>query len=192
MKKVYIIHGWAGSPKEHMLKWLKQTLEKKGFEIYTPVMPDAEKPEINLWVSHLNKIVKSPDENTYFIGHSVGCQTIMRYLETLPNNVKVGGAIFIAGWFDLINLETKEEEEITKPWIDNNIDFIKVKSKTDNIIAVFSDNDPFVPLNISVEKFRRYLGAKIIIEKNKGHFTEGDGVKEIPVVLNEILRIAES
>jgi len=34
--------------------------------------------------------------------------------------------------------------------------------------------------------FRDKLGAKVIVEKNKGHFTEEDNIKELPMVLKEI------
>jgi len=33
------------------------------------------------------------------------------------------------------------------------------------------------------------LKAEIIIQKDKGHFTEEDGIRELPVVLEEILKI---
>ena len=33
------------------------------------------------------------DENTYFVGHSIGCQAIMRYLESVDVK-KIGGVLF--------------------------------------------------------------------------------------------------
>ncbi len=70
------------------------------------------------------------------------------------------------------------------------IKWSKVKSHCDNFICIFSDNDYYVPPS-EAELFRKHLNAEIIIEKEKGHFTEDDGVKEIHAVLNEILRISK-
>ena len=67
------------------------------------------------------------------------------------------------------------------------MDFGKIKKATKNFVAIFSDNDPYVPLT-NIDIFRDGLGAKSIIEKKKGHFTEGDKVLEIPIVLKELLK----
>ena len=95
MKHAYIIHGWGGNPNEPMLVWLKKELGKNGFNVTAPKMPNPEEPEIGPWVNKISEIV-SPDEEIYFIGHSIGCQTILRYLERLDKNVKVKGVILIA------------------------------------------------------------------------------------------------
>jgi len=182
IKRVFIIHGWGGRPDKGWLAWLNKKLSKKGFEVYLPVMPDAENPKIETWVSYLKKLVGKTDENTYFIGHSIGCQTIMRYLENIKT--KVGGIIFVAGWFTLKGLESKEEEEIAQPWLKTAINLNKIKKKAKKIIALFSDDDPYIPLE-NIKIFKEKLNAKIIIEKNKGHYIE-NVTKEIPVVLKEI------
>ena len=36
----------------------------------------------------------------------MGCQTIARYLETLPDEIKVGGAVFVAGFFKSLTFES--------------------------------------------------------------------------------------
>ena len=44
-----------------------------------------------------------------------------------------------------MNLNTDEEKEIAKPWLETPIDFAKVKQHTKKFFAVFSDNDDVVP-----------------------------------------------
>ncbi|MFH1455946.1 MAG: alpha/beta hydrolase [archaeon] len=187
MKRIFLIHGWDGNPKNCWFPWLKQKLEEKGFQVIVPKMPNAEEPKINVWVPFLTELVKEVDEETYFVGHSIGCQTIMRFLETQTN--KIGGIIFVAGFFNLPYLETEEEKIIAKEWIETPIDTEKIKSLTQNIIAIFSDNDEDVPLSDS-KLFRERLNAKIIIEKEKGHFDDSANIKELPVVFNELLKMS--
>src|SRR3989344_4044027 len=144
MKKVYIIHGWYGSPEEPLFKWLASELEKAGFEVVIPAMPNPEEPKIETWVPFLNNLVGTPDSNTFFIGHSIGCQAIIRYLETLPEGTKIGGAVFVAGWYNVRNIDTEEDKRIAGPWVNTARDDEKIKRIINKVIAIFSDNDPFV------------------------------------------------
>jgi len=187
-KRVFIVHGWDGYPEEGWFPWLKSELEKNGFLVQVPTMPEAAAPKIEAWVSCLSKIVGEVDENTFFVGHSIGCQTILRFLETLPADKKVGGAIFVAGWFILGDLETEEEKIIGKPWIETPIDFEKVKQHTRNFFAVFSDNDEVIPQS-NKELFEKNLGAETAIEHGKGHFSGSDGVNKLPIVLEKLLNL---
>jgi len=187
MKKVYIIHGWEGHSKEGWYPWIKKELESKGYTVEVPDMPNSDEPKINAWVSYLNEKVGTPDKETYFIAHSVGCQTVLRYLEKIEEP-KIGGMVLVAPWVNLEPVVFEEEgaEEIAKPWIETPIDWEKAKSSTENITAIFSDNDPYVPMSDS-EIFKEKLGAEIIIEHEKGHLSEEHGIMELPVVLEKIL-----
>jgi predicted alpha/beta hydrolase family esterase len=186
-KRAFIIHGWGGFPGEAWIPWLKQQLEQKGFKVEALDMPDTDSPTISAWVGHLSTAIGQPNENTFLIGHSIGCQTILRYLETLPANTKIGGAVFVAGWFTLMNLEP-EEEPSGKPWLETPIDTEKVKQHVNQMIAIFSDDDDVVPLD-NKEMFEQRLGAKTIVEHGKGHFSGGDNINELPVALDSVLEI---
>ncbi len=70
---------------------------------------------------------------------------LAHYLEGLPIDKKVGGAVFVAGWLTSPNLETEEEKEIAKPWIETPIDFEKVKQHTKKFFAIFSGDDEVIP-----------------------------------------------
>ena len=56
-------------------------------------------------------------------------------------------------------------------------------------IAIHSDNDPYVSLHYG-DLFKEKLGAEVIIEHNKKHFSGDEGITELPIVLNSILKIA--
>lgn len=187
MKKVYIIHGWDFNPEMNWYPWLRKELEKKGFEVIIPEMPNTSEPKINEWVSHLKKNVGKLNPETYFVGHSMGCQTIMRYLEKEDYNGKIEKIVFVAGWFKLGNLEDEEVAEIAKPWTNTPIDFNKVRQKINQLTVILSSNEPYNYLEENAEIFKEKLGAKIILEKNKGHFTEDDGVKSLPILIEEII-----
>ena len=182
MKKVYLIHGWGGnSSSEPWFSWLKNELDKKNINVIAFDMPNTDDPKIEEWVGYLKKNINDIDEKTYFVGHSIGCQTILRYLEKLPKHKKIAKCIFVAPWFDLINQEP-DEIRIAHPWTNTKIDFPRILEHCNEFSAIFSDNDPYVHLN-EVEKFRRSLGAKIIIKKSEEHFNE---TKKLPEILKLI------
>jgi len=185
-KRVFIIHGWDGNPNDCWLPWLKKELEKREFEVAVPEMPKPKAPQIETWVEKIKEIAGKCDEETYFIGHSIGCQTIMRYLEILPESSKTGSLVFVAGFFNLPFLETEKEKSIAKPWLETPVDCDKVKKIAKKIIAIFSDDDPDVPLS-DKELFKKKLGAKIVVLHAKGHFSDDAGIKELPEIL-EYLR----
>lgn len=187
-KRAFIIHRWDGLPDGDWYPWLRDELEQKGFKVTVPAMPDTSEPKIGAWVSHLRKIAGQPDEDTYFIGHSIGCQAIMRYLET--SNAKIGGLIFVAGWFHLKNLENEEVEEIAGPWLTTPINFPRIKERTSKITVFLSSNDPFDYSKENEIGFKELLSARVFMETNLGHFTADDGVSKVPAVLKEILRMA--
>jgi len=188
VKRVFIIHGWGGSPDEPLLRWLKLELEKNGFEVVVPKMPNSEKPEIETWVLKLKEIVEVPDKDTILAGHSIGCQAILRYLETLHPTSRVGGVVFIAPWLTLSNLESDEEWRVADSWINTPIRETDVIKHIPKITAIFSDNDPYVPSE-NVEMFKKKFDAEVIIEHGKGHFTSDDGVEKLESFLNAILKI---
>lgn len=176
-KRVFVVHGWDGSPQNCWFPWLKNELEKKDFSVNILSMPHPEKPTIVDWVDCLSDAVGKPDVNTYFVGHSIGCQTILRYVEKVGK--PIGGIVCVAGFFRLLHLATEEEREIAKPWLETPINFKKIKEQTNKIFAIFSDNDPDVDLG-DKELFEKNLSAKTLVEHDKGHFSDDAGIKELP------------
>lgn len=190
-KRVYIIHGWDGYPEEGIFPWLKKELENRDFVVYNPAMPDSPNPKINTWIPFLKEKVGTPDESTFLFGHSMGAQAILRYLESLEEGVKVGGAVFLAGFTHLTDeaYETDEDVDIAKPWLETPLNWDKIKSHSNKFIGIFSDDDPSVPIS-DAEIFESKLGAKIIIEHEKEHFSGSSGIKELPSALESVLELA--
>lgn len=187
MSRIFIVHRWGGHPTDNWYQWLKMELEKEKIEVHIPQMPDTDTPHIATWVPALASAVGSPDERTFFVGHSVGCSTILRYLESLTEGAIVGGSVFVAPWAkSLTNLEPDEEtQEIAKEWLDTPLDLEKARTHLSKSVAIFSDNDKYVPLD-NQEPFVEKLGSKIIIEHGLGHMSPSDGVEKVESILTEL------
>ena len=173
MKKVFIVHGWSGSPRDNWLPWLKVELGKLGHQVFVPALSDSDNPLIETWVRHLAEVVGVPDKDTYFIGHSIGCQAILRYLDgyTFAPGETVGGALFVAGWFNLENMETDEEHTIAQPWIETPINLEKIKTVLPKSTLIISDNDPYGAFEENRKKFAKFVTKEVVLH-NAEHITE--------------------
>ena len=189
MSKIYIVHCWDGTKDDGWYPWLDKCLSSRGNTVYRFNMPNTSNPKIEEWVSFLDKQVESLDSETYFVGHSIGCQTIMRYLET-KDVTKIGGILFVAPWLDLLDYAISDLESYTiaKPWLTEKIDFEKIKKFTSNIICIFSDDDYFVSLD-QKSKFEKLLSAKTVVVSGKGHISEEDNVYELKEIIDELTKM---
>ncbi len=185
MNKIYIIHCWDGTKEDGWYPWLDKELSNENNKVYRFNMPNTANPKIEEWVSFLDKQIETLDDKTYFIGHSIGCQTILRYLQT-KDICKVGGILFVAPWLDLLDYAIEDEDSYNtaKPWLTIPINFEKIKKFTNNISCIFSDNDYFVSLD-QKDKFEELLNVKTIIVNNKGHISQDDNVYELKEILEE-------
>ena len=95
MNKTYIVHCWDGTKDDGWYSWLDKKISNNENQVFRFNMPDTANPKIDSWVSKLDKQVNELDEHTFFVGHSIGCQTIMRYLER-KDTKKIGGILFVA------------------------------------------------------------------------------------------------
>jgi predicted alpha/beta hydrolase family esterase len=183
-QRVFSIHGWEGTPNEGWRPWLANELDKEGFKSIVPTMPDTDHPNKEAWVSHLSKQVGAPTQNDYFVGHSAGCITILRYLEELAEDEKVGGVVLVAGFTD--NLGYKELES----FFQTQLNWDKIKSHCPKFVAIMSDNDPFVPLRHGAV-FKEKLAAKVIVEHDKKHYSGKDGINTLLSAKEAVLSISK-
>lgn len=189
MKRAILIHGWDGYPENAWFPWLRSELEKQGFSVVAPAMPNPDEPKIEEWIPALAKEIGSPDSELCLVGHSVGCQAILRYLETLPAETRIAGIVLVAPWMELdtttLEEEGEEVREIARPWMETPIDFSKIKTIAGKTTAILSDNDPYVPVSQG-DIFKEKMGAEIIVESGKGHFDDFQGMKELPSALKAV------
>lgn len=185
MNTVVIVHGWGADSESDWIPWLKVELERRGARVIAPDMPNTNAPTIDSWVQFLGKIVKDAGEDFYFVGYSIGCQAVLRYLQTLPEGERVGGVVLVAGWTLLTGL-SDEEEEVARPWEETPIEWTNVAAHSKAFVVIYSDNDPHVPER-NARDFEEKLNAKLVLDSGRGHFTtDEDDVTQLPTVLDEL------
>lgn len=164
---------------------------KRNHIVHVPAMPETDHPPMQLWLSHLSSLVGHCDENTFFVGHSLGCQAILRYLQEQLPAVRAGGAVFVAGFETLgvINAQPDVQEGIGE-WLQKEIQWEAIHGHAQNFTAIFSDNDKWVPLS-NVKVFDEKLGAHTIVLHNRGHFSGSNGITELPEARDTLLEMLQ-
>lgn len=179
MKKVIIVHGYGGYADKNWFPWLKTQLIDAGLKVVVPNMPNTDAPELSLWLNHLSQVVGQIDSDTYFVGHSLGCPTILRLLEGLRDGQKVGGILLVAGFAEPIHF-TELNSFTEHPWNDS-----RIKNATNKVVLINSDNDPHVPLEMG-ERMRDRFGAELYVMHNAEHINEKAGFTEVPLIYEKL------
>ncbi len=182
-KRAFLVHGYGARPDNHWFPWLKQELEARYFKVFAPAMPNVAEPKLSDWLSHIKEWVGRPSGETFFVGHSLGALAIVRYLETLGDSTKIGGAVLVAGFSGAIDIQELKDFYAVP------IDVSKVRRFSDRLVSIISDNDDTVSLEKGLE-FSRLLRAKTMVLRGRGHFCKEDGVTSLPEVLESVLALA--
>lgn len=185
MKRAIIVHCWGGYPEYCWYQSVKKELEKAGFGVQVPAMPDTDNPDLAKWLPKLKEVVGKPDKDLYLIGHSAGAPTILRYLEQLAPGERVGGVVLVAGFTDPID---PVKFPPLKTFFNGELNWEAIKFKSDNFVAIASDDDPYVPMRYS-EILKNKLGAKVIIKHGMRHFSGGDEQNEPCTELPDVVEV---
>lgn len=178
MRNAAIFHGTAGSPKHFWHPYVKRELEKMGFNVWVPQLPDAEKPDITKWLPYaLDGIDYNSD--TVLIGHSAGCPLILSILENIK--VRISLAILVAAFFE--PLDNIHKEAI----LQDSYDWERITNNCARTVIINSDNDPWgCNEKIGMRLFHK-IGGDIIIRHGEGHMGSekyNQPYKEYPLVVN--------
>lgn len=182
--KLYIIHGYGAGPQHHWFPWLAEQARKQGAEATVLSLPDPSAPRPEAWQQALREAVPAPDCNTLFVAHSLGCISLLRYLDSLPGERKIGGLILVSGFSGPLPILPALDAFTATP-----IDYARIRQMTPHRIVIGAADDAIVPYALT-EALGKSLEAKSVKLEKGGHFLADDGFTEFPRVLDELRAIA--
>ncbi|MDR0462937.1 MAG: alpha/beta hydrolase [Pseudomonadales bacterium] len=184
IKKAIIFHGTGNNSQGNWLPWLKKQLEVKGWQVWSPDLPDADRPDIKRYLAYIEKNMPFvADAQTTLIGHSSGATAGLGWLQSLPNNIMIDQAILISSFHTDLGWE-KLGGLFSIP-----LDFNRIKTKAKKFIFVHSDNDPYVDLS-EAEFLAEKMSGELRLIKGQGHFNleTSPKYKEFPKLLAIIVK----
>lgn len=177
---LYIVHGYGASPSEHWFAWLKSEMEKTGATVSIINLPTPDDPQPQAWQRALETQVTSLDNSTYFVAHSLGSITLLRFLEKHLTNAPIGGYILVSGFNE--RLPTLPQlDRFIKP----DIDYGKLAQRASSRVVIAAPDDAVVPYRFS-QALAKSLDARFITVEQGNHFLASDGFTEFPLVLAEL------
>ncbi len=181
-KNALILHGTGSNSNKNWFPWIKEELEKIGYNVWVPDLPGADVPNVKRYTEFLLASDFKFGPDTIIIGHSSGSVEIFGLLQSLPDGVKTGPVYLVGSFKDSLGREDLEELFL-EPF-----DFEKIKNKARKFIFIHSDDDPFCPLDHA-----RYLSEKVngelVIIPGQKHFsisTSGEKYRRFPELFEKI------
>lgn len=182
-KKVFIIHGFQGSPNGGWRPWLMAELEKLDIYACALSMPNPQEPICKEWVDEISRhIDTNKNDDIYLVGHSLGVPAILRYLETAPADTHIVGAVLVSG-----PSEANKNKKIYN-FLETPFDFDKIKSTTSKLTIIHGDNDPNVPLE-NAKFLSEKLNGELIVVPNGGHLNGSSGWLSLPQCLEALTKM---
>jgi len=185
MKKVFIVHGFQGSPNGGWRPWLMTELGNKDIYACALSMPNPENPICTEWVEEISRHVdRNKNDEIYLVGHSLGVPAILRYLESSPKISNILGVVLVSGPYE------KSGNKKIENFLDRKFDFKTIKSKVQKFVVIHGNNDPHVPLS-NAEALSRELESELIVVPNGGHLNGSSGWHSLPQCLDSLLKMME-
>lgn len=187
MKNALILHGAANNSSGNWFPWLKKELENKGYKVWSPDLPNDNKPVLKEWLETIfSNRDREFDHDSVLIGHSSGATLILRILEKLPEKTKINKVILVAGPLDKGKIPAiwDLKEGITR----EPFNWQKIKNKAKEVVLIYSDNDPYDCGLRHGKVIQSKIGGRLIIKKGEGHFNleKSPKYKKFPELLKYI------
>ncbi|MFH1225303.1 MAG: alpha/beta fold hydrolase [Candidatus Diapherotrites archaeon] len=180
MKNAIIIHGTEGHPKENWFPWLKEQLEKHGYDVIIPQFPTPKNQNPRAWFGVFKNYEKFLNRDTILIGHSCGGAFLLRVLEKTKTKVKV--AVFVAASAGVKPIKYYEAD---RPFVEAPFDWEKIRNSSGHFFVFHSEDDPLICI-ANGEKIAKELGVELIRLKDAGHFNSKAGYDKFGLLLEKL------
>jgi predicted alpha/beta hydrolase family esterase len=179
VKTVLILHGIGGHAGIHWQQWLHDELQKPGYEVLMPDLPDSDHPDRQAWLDAVKAALKNASlSDLIIVGHSLGITTALDFLEQADTSID--GLISVSGFADDYGAELNSYFLREKA-----IDFNKVNSNLKWSNVIYGGNDPYVTQS-ALKQVAEGLGVEPVIIPDGGHLNSEAGYTKLPVLLDII------
>lgn len=181
MKKVFIIHGFNGTPNGGWRSWLMGELAAMDVYACALPMPSPQAPVLEDWIAELGRVLEREDPTeTILVGHSLGVPTILRRLQRAPEGFRIAGAVLVSG-----PIATIDANHAVDPFLREPFDLESIRRRIARAAVIHGDDDDRVPLAHG-ERLAAALSAPLVVVPGGGHLNGKSGWRTLPQALEAI------
>lgn len=173
-----IVHGSYGSPNANWFPWLGKELTEQGKRVIIPHFPDRELQNLDNWSNVLSAYDDFLSKELVIYAHSLGPAFVVDYFVKRRRSLKK--AVFVVPFYDLISIE--EFDQVNKTFFVDNSYIGEFSGLCDSVHCIYSDDDPYVPRDLSESFASLAKSATHVIEGGK-HLNTSSGYSEFPLLL---------
>ncbi len=152
--KYLIIPGLNDSNEIHwQSKW------EKNLDCIRLQQNNWSEPQLDQWLSILNKTINECDDNLILVAHSLGCVLVSHWVQHF-SNTKIKAALLVA--------PADVDSEKHTPEVVRNFAMIPTKSFPFRSILIASTNDPYMTI-VRAKHFASVWGSEFINVGDLGH-----------------------
>jgi predicted alpha/beta hydrolase family esterase len=191
IQHIVIAPRWGGTPLHDWYPWFLSSFRERlpsppsvleALDLPNPSVPTVEDWPRTIATRLLSLHEEGALQNTLVIGHSVGCQAVLRALLSLPGEARVGGLLMVAGWWTI-----DSPWDSIRPWLTTptGSDLAHIRAISARTEVLLSDNDPFTAdAAANAALWTERLGAEVSILPGLKHLNRA----EEPAVLDAVSR----
>lgn len=181
--RIILTPRWSGDADSDFYPWLRSELAEQvpSAEVQSVALQSQDVPDVDRTTAAVEKLLIEDHAatRTIAVGHSVGCQAVLRALASGRLTGAVDATLLVAGWWNV-----DEPWPDIQPWIDRPFDLQQARDKAGRLVVLLSDDDPFTSdMKGSARQFSERLGAEIRLVPGAQHFN----APQAPAVLRALL-----
>lgn len=170
MKNYFIIHAMGNKANDYCYPWLKEQINKQGFNCYVPTMPNLKNSSYEQWEKEFKKISNNLNKDSVVIGHSTGSIFLAHYI--ISNKINVKKFIGVVSFNEPDGQGIHDDlDKINMSFFINNLQDLKIYAE--ERVCFYSPTDLY-DYN-KLDDFANKVEAKKVIIQNAGHFTATTG-----------------
>lgn len=167
MSRAVLAHCWTGHPQSGWYPSWQSKMAAHDVRTRIPELPQTDTPNAHEWLAAFTAAVSDPDEKTVLVGHSLGCATVLAYLETLPLDVRLAGVVLVAPFSRPLNIA------VIDGFHEQGFDWQRLCARAEPKRVVFGARDAYLVDRLQEEcrHFSAVWGADVLLLAQGDHFS---------------------
>jgi predicted alpha/beta hydrolase family esterase len=186
-RRLFLVPRWGGSARGDFYVQLEEVAKSAGFQLVALVPPKGlNPPDLQDTFSFLEKELLDVTDTDVLMGHSVGCQLLLRFFSRPETVVRARPRLVcVAGW-----IAVDKSWGTLGPFLKDDADWHLVKRHVRGITLVISDNDRFTAdYRANIAAWEKRFGSSFVasvIVPGKDHF-DAARADELCVIITRLL-----